>query len=44
MFKSENHCSRLEKEMESTAVFLPGESQDWGAVLAAIYEVTQSWT
>lgn len=28
MFKSENHCSRLEKEMESTAVLLPGESQD----------------
>ena len=32
------------RKWQPTPVFLPGESQGWGAWLAAVYGVTQSWT
>ena len=32
------------KKWQPTPVFLPGESQRWGSLVAAIYGVTQSWT
>ena len=38
------HFHALEKEMEPTPVFLPGESQGWGAWWAAVYGVAQSQT
>ena len=38
------HFHALEKEMQPTPVFLPGESQGRGAWWAAIYGVAQSWT
>ena len=38
------HFHTLEKEMATTPVFLPGESQGWGSLVAAIYGVTQSRT
>ena len=38
------HFPALEKEMQPTPVFLPGESQGRGAWWAAIYGVAQSQT
>ena len=38
------HFNVLEKEMQPTPVFLPGESQDGGAWWVAVYGVAQSWT
>ena len=38
------HFHALEKEMATTPVFLPGESQGQGAWWAAVYGVTQSRT
>ena len=38
------HFHSLEKEMEPTPVFLPGESQGWGAWWAAVCGVAQSRT
>ena len=38
------HFHALEKEMATTPVFLPGESQRQGAWWAAVYGVAQSWT
>ena len=38
------HFPALEKEMATTPVFLPGESQGQGAWWAAIYGVAQSQT
>ena len=38
------HFHALEKEMATTPVFLPGESQGWGSLVAAIYGVAQSRT
>ena len=32
------------RKWQPTPVFLPGESQGWGACWAAVYGVTQSWT
>ena len=32
------------RKWQPTPVFLPGESQGWGSLVAAIYGVTQSWT
>ena len=32
------------RKWQPTPVFLPGESQGWGAWWAAVYGVTQSWT
>ena len=32
------------RKWQPTPVFLPGESQGWGAWWAAVYEVAQSWT
>ena len=32
------------KKWQPTPVFLPGESQGWGSLVAAVYGVTQSWT
>ena len=37
------HSHALEEEM-ATPVFLPGESQGWGAWWAAVYGVAQSRT
>jgi len=31
-------------QWQPTTVFLPGESQGWGAWWAAVYGVAQSWT
>ena len=39
------HLHALEKEMAThSPVFLPGESQGWGSLWAAVYGVTQSDT
>ena len=38
------HFHALEKEMATTPVFLPGESQGRGSLVAAIYGVAQSRT
>ena len=38
------HFHALEKEMATTPVFLPGESQDRGAWWEAVYGVTKSQT
>ena len=35
------HWSR---KWQPTPVFLPGESQGWGSLVAAVYGVIQSWT
>ena len=32
------------RKWQPTPVFLPGESQGWGSLVAAVYGVTQSWT
>ena len=32
------------RKWQPTPVFLPGESQGWGSLVAAVYEVAQSWT
>ena len=32
------------RKWQPTQVFLPGESQGWGAWWAAVYGITQSWT
>ena len=32
------------RRWQPTPVFLPGESQGWGSLVAAVYGVTQSWT
>ena len=32
------------RKWQHTPVFLPGESQGWGSLVAAVYGVTQSWT
>ena len=32
------------RKWQATPVFLPGESQGWGNLEAAVYGVTQSWT
>ena len=38
------HFPALEKEMAPTPVFLPGESQGRGSLVAAVYGVAQSQT
>ena len=38
------HFHALEKEMQSTPVFLPGESQGWRSLLGCVYGVAQSRT
>ena len=38
------HFRALEKEWQPTLVFLPGESQGWGAWWAAVYEVDRKST
>ena len=35
---------RWRRKWQPTPVFLPGESQGWGAWWAAVYGVAQSWT
>ena len=32
------------RKWQPTAMFLPGESQRWGSLWAAVYGVAQSWT
>ena len=32
------------RKWQPTPVFLPGESQGWGSLVATVYGVTQSWT
>ena len=32
------------RKWRPTPVFLPGESWEWGSLVAAVYGVTQSWT
>ena len=32
------------RKWQPTPLFLPGESQGWGSLVAAVYGVTQSWT
>ena len=32
------------RKWQPTPVFLPGESQGWGSLVAAVYGVAQSWT
>ena len=32
------------RKWQPTPVFLPGESQGWGSLMAAVYGVSQSWT
>ena len=32
------------KKWQATPVFLPGESQGWGSLMAAVYGGAQSWT
>ena len=38
------HFHALEKEMQPIPVFLPGESQGWSNLWAAVYGVVQSRT
>ena len=38
------HFHALEKEMQPTPVFLPGESQGRGSLVATVYGVAQSRT
>ena len=38
------HFHPLEMEKQTTPVFLPGESQGQGSLLAAVYGVAQNWT
>ena len=38
------HFLHWRRKWQPTPVFLPGESQGWGSLVAAIYGVTQSQT
>ena len=38
------HFLHWSRTWQPTPVFLPGESQGWGSLVAAIYGVTQSQT